>query len=119
LRPPFGLTIAPATYLGGLLLLLVSWGCWYWYPRGGRKNKTGNRRTSATARKKKYVRIADILLFFYKCVFGRFSARGVRKHEKKNEYVSKKLAREIFFRGGISRFFFLSTFLLRWLSASR
>jgi hypothetical protein len=62
--------------------------------------------------------------FFFRCGFGRFSARGVRKHEKKIKYVSKKITGEILFRG--EHFFwviFLTSFpfdfLLRWLSASR
>jgi hypothetical protein len=33
-------------------------------PRGGRKNKTRKRRTSAPARKKKYVRAFFFLIFF-------------------------------------------------------
>jgi hypothetical protein len=50
------------------------------------------------AKKSTYV---PTFFFFFKCVFGRFSARGVRKHEKKNEYVSKKNRRGNIFSGGI------------------
>jgi hypothetical protein len=47
-------------------------------PRGGRKNKTGKRRTSAPARKKStYVPSFSIFVLVR---FGRFSARGLRKH---------------------------------------
>jgi hypothetical protein len=84
--------------------------------RGGRKNKTRKRRTSAPARKKKYVRTFFFFFFFY-CVFVRFSARGVQKHEKKIEYVSKKNTGEIFFSGEelfleIFQLFFLSIFFV-------
>jgi hypothetical protein len=85
-------------------------------PSGDRKNKTRKRRTSAPARKKKYVRAS---FFFFLCVFGRFSARGVRKHEKKGDYVSKKNTGESFFLVIFFLLLFLSIFLLRWLSASR
>jgi hypothetical protein len=47
----------------------------------------------------KKVRTCLLFFIFFLCVFGRFSARGVRKHEKKIECVSKKNHRRNFFLG--------------------
>jgi hypothetical protein len=68
--------------------------------RGGRKNKTRKRRTSAPARKTKYVR--TYFFFFFFSAFLGVSRQGefeYTRHEKKIEYVSKKNTGEIFFPG--------------------
>jgi hypothetical protein len=69
-------------------------------PRGGRKNKTRKRRTSAPARKKKYVRA----FFFFKTLFSAFfgvSRQGEFENtRKKNEYVSKTNHRGNIFSAG-------------------
>jgi hypothetical protein len=53
------------------------------------KKKPGKRRTSAPARQKKYVRTSLFKYIFFLCIFGRFSARGVRKHGKTIKCVSQ------------------------------
>jgi hypothetical protein len=69
------------------------------YPRGGRKNKTRKRRTSAPARKKKYVRTFFFLNFLL-VRFWAFLGKGSSKTRgKKNEYVSKKNRRGNIFSG--------------------
>jgi hypothetical protein len=62
--------------------------------RGGRNKKERVSRENDVhlrqlAKKVRSLRAFFFPLFFLKCVFGRFSARGVRKHEKKSESVSK------------------------------
>jgi hypothetical protein len=99
-----------------LFIFLLMFVCCLGPSRGGRKNKTRNRRTSAPAREKNtYVRT----LFFFIVRFWAFLGKGSSKHEKKNECVSKTITGEIFFRGiffpGEMRNllpFFLSTFFV-------
>jgi hypothetical protein len=56
----------------------------------------------------KKVRTYLLFFLFLECVFGRFSARGVRKHEKRNLVrFKKKSPGKYFFGGGI---FFLVIF---------
>jgi hypothetical protein len=75
------------------------------------------------ARKKKYVRASS---FFLSAFLGVSRQGEFENTRQKFECVSKNFTGEIFFRGGgglfrvdFPDFFFLSTFLLRWLSASR
>jgi hypothetical protein len=66
-------------------------------PKGRQKNKTGKRRTSAPARKKKYVRF-----FFFLVRFWAFPAKGSSKTRFLLLVRSRKFhPREILFRGGI------------------
>jgi hypothetical protein len=84
--------------------------------RGGRKNKTGKRRTSAPAARKTQNKAHTCLFFFFLVRFWAFLAKGsskTRDHEKKIEYVTEKFTREMFFRGG---FFFRVDFLTFFLS---
>jgi hypothetical protein len=88
--------------------------------RGGRKNKTGKRRTSAQARKKN-THVRFILFYFFSAFLGVFR-RGEFENTGENfrpQCVSKAPTGEIFFRMELSYFFFFRLFLLRWLSASR
>jgi hypothetical protein len=102
-------------------------GGWVWdLARGGRKNKTRKRRTSAPARKKKYVRTFFLFFYIFLVRFWGFLGKGSSKtREKKLSTFPKKSPGEKIF-GGEKNFWvislqllFLSIFLLRWLSASR
>jgi hypothetical protein len=55
----------------------------------------------------------DVLCFFV-CIFGRFSATGVRKHGGGVEYVSKMFNGEIFVGGGFF-LIFLSFDFFYWV----
>jgi hypothetical protein len=59
-------------------------------PRGDRKKKTRKRRTSAPARKKKYVRTFFILFLFFSAFLGVSRQGSSKTREEKIEYVSKK-----------------------------
>jgi hypothetical protein len=91
--------------------------------RGGRKNKTRKRRTSAPARKKS----TYVPFFFFFSAFLGVSRQGEFKtRENKLSAFQKKSpgkyffgVREDFFLGDFFQLLFLSIFLLRWLSASR
>jgi hypothetical protein len=75
--------------------------------RGGRKNKTSNRRTWAPARKKKYV--PTFLFFFFLVRFWAFLGKGSSKtREKKLSAFQKKSPGKHFFGGG--NFFWVNFF---------
>jgi hypothetical protein len=63
--------------------------------------------------------LQKMFCFGFSCsAFLSVSRQGEFENTKKTECVSKKITEDIFFPGGFF-LFFLSTFLLRWLSASR
>jgi hypothetical protein len=76
------------------------------WARGGRKNKTRKRRTSAPARKKKYARTFFVLFLFFLVRFWAFLGKGSSKTREKIEYVSEKNTGEIFFLEFVSGGFF-------------
>ena len=67
------------------------------HTRGDRKNKTRKRRTSAPARKKKYVRT----FFFFSAFLGVSRQGEFENTENIFEYVSKKNTGKYFFGGEI------------------
>jgi hypothetical protein len=70
--------------------------------RGGRKNKTRKRRTSAPARNKKYVRTFFIFFILFLVRFWAFLGKGSSKtREKPFSTFQKKSPMKYFFRGGI------------------
>jgi hypothetical protein len=69
-------------------------------PRGDRKTNPRKRRTSAPARKKKYVRTFFFFIFFL-VRFWAFLGKGSSKtREKKLSTFQKKSPGKYFFRGG-------------------
>jgi hypothetical protein len=81
-------------------------------PRGGRKNKTRKRRTSAPARKKKFENFVFFLLNFVLVRFWAFLGKGSSKtREKKLSTFQKKSPGKYFFgRNFFSGCFFLTSF---------
>jgi hypothetical protein len=91
--------------------------------RGGRKNKTGKRRTSAPARKKNTY-VPPFFNIFLSAFLGVSRQKDFENTGNFFQYVSKKITGEIFFGGDIFsgwifEFFFFRLFSLRWLGASR
>jgi hypothetical protein len=84
--------------------------------QGGRKNKTGKRRTSAPARKKRYVRTFFISNIYILVRFWAFLGKGSSKTRGKQLIAfPKKLTGKCFFGGD----FFPPTFFVALGSGSR